>query len=397
MAELLAPAGDLTRLRSAVHFGADAVYFGGADFSLRAFAGNFDPAAMEEAFDFLHARGKKGYVTVNIFPKNADFPALGEFLKFLEGRADAAIVTDPGVIGFAKSVAPDLPLHLSTQANTLNKYAARFWAEQGVSRIVLARELTLAEIREIRDALPPEVELEAFVHGAMCISYSGRCLLSNYLHGRDANRGECVQACRWEYAVLREAKRPEEPLTLEEDSRGSYILNSRDLKLVRYLRELEQAGVSSFKIEGRMKTEYYVGTAVNAYRRVMDGRMTPEEADAELETIGHRAYTTAYFLGDNGETQCTETSKPEQSCDFAALVLGRCEGGVRIVQRNRFSEGDELEVVSNGPAHGATVRARMYDDETGEPVSDAKLVQQRLRLVTDLDLNEWDMLRKRRR
>ncbi len=393
MAELLAPAGDMLKLKTAVHFGADAVYFGGASFSLRAFAGNFEEGEIPKAFDYLHARGKKGYVTVNIFPRNADFSALGEYLKFLEGRADGVIVTDPGLVDFAKKTAPGLSIHLSTQANTLNKYAAKFWAEQGVSRIVLARELTLAEIAEIRDALPASCELEAFVHGAMCISYSGRCLLSNYLHGRDANRGECVQACRWEYTVLKEAKRPEEPLTLEEDSRGSYILNSKDLKLVHHLSELERAGVSSFKIEGRMKTEYYVGTVVNAYRRVMDGRMTPEEADFELEKTGHRAFTTAYALGGNEDTQCLQTSKPEQTCDYAALVLEKCENGVWIQQRNRFFAGDILEAVSSGHAHGKSVRAQIFDEE-GNPVEDAKLVCQRLRLITDLELSEMDMLRK---
>lgn len=396
MAELLAPAGDMLKLKTAAHFGADAVYFGGAAFSLRAFAGNFDEKEMPKAFDYLHERGKKGYVTANIFPRNADFPALGEYLKFLEGRADGVIVTDPGLVDFVKKTAPNLPIHLSTQANTLNRYAAKFWAEQGVSRIVLARELTLAEIAEIRDAIPSECELEAFVHGAMCISYSGRCLLSNYLHGRDANRGECVQACRWEYAVLREAKRPDEPLTLEEDSRGSYVLNSKDLKLVHYLSELERAGVSSFKIEGRMKTEYYVGTVVNAYRRVMDGRMTPEEADEELDKTGHRAFTTAYALRRNEDTQCLETSKPEQTCDYAALVLGKCENGVWIQQRNRFFAGDVLEVVSSGHEHGKAVRAQIFDEE-GNRVEDAKLVCQCLRLVTDLELSEMDMLRKPKR
>lgn len=396
MAELLAPAGDMLKLKTAAHFGADAVYFGGAAFSLRAFAGNFDEKEMPKAFDYLHERGKKGYVTANIFPRNADFPALGEYLKFLEGRADGVIVTDPGLVDFVKKTAPNLPIHLSTQANTLNKYAAKFWAQQGVSRIVLARELTLAEIAEIRDEIPSECELEAFVHGAMCISYSGRCLLSNYLHGRDANRGECVQACRWEYAVLREAKRPDEPLTLEEDSRGSYVLNSKDLKLVHYLSELERAGVSSFKIEGRMKTEYYVGTVVNAYRRVMDGRMTPEEADEELAKTGHRAFTTAYALGKNEDTQCLESSKPEQTCDYAALVLGRCENGVWIQQRNRFFAGDVLEAVSSGHEHGKAVRAQIFDEE-GNRVEDAKLVCQRLRLVTDLELSELDMLRKPKR
>lgn len=413
-AELLAPAGDLVKLKVALHFGADAVYFGGTAFSLRAFAGNFGDDEIREAFRLLHAAGKKGYVTVNIFPRNADFGALEEALKRLEGLADGVIVSDPGVIALAKKAAPKLPLHLSTQANTLNKYAAKFWHEEGVSRIVLARELPLADIREIRDALPDACELEAFVHGAMCISYSGRCLLSNYLNGRDANRGECVQACRWQYALspgadnapqgrevpypaaeLTEAGRRGMPLTLEEDGRGSYLLNSRDLKLVHHLAALEEAGVGSFKIEGRMKSEYYVGTVVNAYRRVMDGGMTAEEADEELEKTGHRAFTTAYLLGENDLTQCAETSKPDQTCDFAALVLERRPEGIVVEQRNRFLAGDQLEVLSAGPCHGQTLRAAPYTLE-GEPVADAKLVQQRLLLRTDLSLAPWDMLRKAR-
>ena len=400
MIELLAPAGDFDKLKSAVHFGADAVYFGGSDFSLRAFAGNFGNAQTEEALSYLHERGKKGYVAVNIFPRNADFGALREYLQQLEGRADGAIVTDPGLIEFARKVAPRLPLHLSTQANTLNKYAAKFWAEQGISRIVLARELTLAEIAEIREFLPDSCELEAFVHGAMCISYSGRCLLSNYLNGRDANRGECVQACRWQYAVhsakLVEAKRQGAPLTLEEDARGSYILNSKDLKLIGYLDQLRAAGVSSFKIEGRMKTEYYVGTTVNAYRRVLDGRMKVAEADEELEKTGHRAYTTAYFLGENADTQCVETSKPDRTCDYAAFVLGKTEGGVFVEQRNRFRAGDLLEAVSAGRDHGKAFRVRAMTDEEGNPVEDAKLVCQKLYLACDLDLSAFDMLRKPR-
>lgn len=269
MVELLAPAGDFEKLKTALYFGADAVYLGGKDFSLRAFADNFTAEEMARAVAYAHALGKKVYVTANIFARNADFAPLGDMFAFLqEIGADAALVTDAGALALAKQRAPRLPLHLSTQANTTNKYAAKFWQEQGVSRVVLARELSLAEIAEIH-AFCPGLELEAFVHGAMCISYSGRCLLSNYLDGRDSNRGACVQACRWRYEVRPEGGKA--PLPAEEDARGTYVFNSKDLNMLPYLEELAAAGVCSFKIEGRMKSRYYLATVVGAYRRALDG------------------------------------------------------------------------------------------------------------------------------
>ena len=241
--ELLSPAGNMEKLTVACHFGADAVYFAGKTFGLRAYAGNFTETEMKEAIDYLHARGKKGYVTVNVFPYDEDFPALIRHLEYLaEIQADGAIVSDPGVISVAKKVAPSLELHLSTQANTLNAYAASFWADMGVKRVVLARELSLDRIKAIRDALDSKVELECFAHGAMCISYSGRCLLSNYLSGRDNYKGECVQACRWNY-VLHEKSRDSREFPIEEDERGAYIMNSHDLKTIGFLNELIKAGV----------------------------------------------------------------------------------------------------------------------------------------------------------
>lgn len=265
--ELLAPAGNFEKLKTALRFGADAVYLGGKSFSLRSFSDNFTDEELKAAAEYVHARGKKMYVTVNIFAKNSDFSQLEKTFRFLqEIGADAALVTDAGAFALARKVAPNLPLHISTQANTTNAYAARFWQEAGAERVVLARELSLQEIAQIRDHCPG-LELEAFVHGAMCISYSGRCLLSNYLAHRDSNRGACVQACRWKFD-LRARREEGGSLTAEEDERGTYLLNSKDLNMLSHLEEMRRAGVCSFKIEGRMKSSYYLATVVNAYRRV---------------------------------------------------------------------------------------------------------------------------------
>ena len=285
--ELLAPAGSLEKLKVAFLYGADAVYVGGKNFSLRQYADNFTAEELAEGIDYAHERQKKVYVAVNIFAKNADFPEAEKYFKFLERiGADAVLITDPGLIALCKKTAPGLEIHLSTQANTLNKYAVRFWAEQGVKRVVLARELGYEEIKEIAE-YNPDVEIECFVHGAMCVSYSGRCLLSNYLSERNANRGECVQACRWRYELTAYG-RDGDKLELTEDERGAYILNSRDLNLLKELNKLSEAGVKSFKIEGRMKTVYYLATVVNAYRRAMDGGDL-NVSEAELTKINHRA------------------------------------------------------------------------------------------------------------
>lgn len=396
MCELLAPAGDLIKLKSALHFGADAVYFGG-DFSLRASAKLTRPE-LAEGVRLCHAAGKKAYVTMNIFPKDGDFPALEEQAEALrEMGADGIILSDPGLLRLCRQRVPKLPLHLSTQANTLNRYSAAFWADQGVSRIVLARELSLEEIAGIRAALPSSVTLEAFVHGAMCIGYSGRCLLSNYLNGRDANRGACVQACRWAYRLTE----VEENRSLEvlEDERGSYFLNSRDLCMINHLKELQSAGIESFKIEGRMKSEFYVGTVVNAYRRALDalraGQEPPEALLSEVSKAGHRPFTTAWYLGSNSQTEFAESATPVTDYRFAALALERRGDRILVEQRNRFFEGDELEIVSAGKAHGQSLRVVGMTDEEGNPVADAKRVQQRLLLEDGGRLLPMDMLRKK--
>jgi Collagenase and related proteases len=352
--ELLAPAGNRAKLNTALRFGADAVYIGGSSYGLRAYADNFDETGLKAAVSYAHSLKKKVYVTVNIFASNRDFAPLAEYLQMLQAAgADAVIVTDAGVIDLCKKVAEKLDIHLSTQANTTNGYAARFWAQQGVKRIVLSRELPLSDIIEIRNIVGNDVELEVFVHGAMCISYSGRCLLSSYLTSRDSNRGECVQACRWEYAIA-ETQRRDNPLTLTEDAHGSYILNSKDLNMLSYVGELISAGVDCFKIEGRMKSEYYVASVVNAYRRAIDGygkygNDNPETLTllAELDKVSHRGYTTGLYF-ENKDNVCYETSKADGDYIFAAEVLGYDEvrGAAIVEQRNRFKAGDELEVLS---------------------------------------------------
>ena len=391
--ELLAPAGSLEKLKVAFLYGADAVYVGGKNFSLRQYADNFTAEELAEGIDYAHERQKKVYVAVNIFAKNADFPEAEKYFKFLERiGADAVLITDPGLITLCKKTAPGLEIHLSTQANTLNKYAVRFWAEQGVKRVVLARELGYEEIKEIAE-YNPDVEIECFVHGAMCVSYSGRCLLSNYLSERNANRGECVQACRWRYELTAYG-RDGDKLELTEDERGAYILNSRDLNLLKELNKLSEAGVKSFKIEGRMKTVYYLATVVNAYRRAMDGGDL-NVSEAELTKINHRAYTKAYFYGENDKTLNYDEGQEQGEYEFAAWVIGYEDGTALVEMRNRFAVGDELEVLSPGDSFLKKFVVGDMTDEDNVPVTDAKLVQQRLKIAVPFRLYAGDILRKK--
>ena len=369
--ELLAPAGSLEKLKVAFLYGADAVYVGGKNFSLRQYADNFTAEELAEGIDYAHERQKKVYVAVNIFAKNADFPEAEKYFKFLERiGADAVLITDPGLIALCKKTAPGLEIHLSTQANTLNKYAVRFWAEQGVKRVVLARELGYEEIKEIAE-YNPDVEIECFVHGAMCVSYSGRCLLSNYLSERNANRGECVQACRWRYELTAYG-RDGDKLELTEDERGAYIL----------------------KIEGRMKTVYYLATVVNAYRRAMDGGDL-NVSEAELTKINHRAYTKAYFYGENDKTLNYDEGQEQGEYEFAAWVIGYDDGTALVEMRNRFAVGDELEVLSPGDSFLKKFVVGDMTDEDNVPVTDAKLVQQRLKIAVPFRLYAGDILRKK--
>ncbi len=395
--ELLAPAGSFAKFKTALYFGADAVYLGGKSFSLRTFADNFTGEELSQAVKLAHAQNKKVYVTANVFARNADFERLKDYFRFLEEIAvDAVIVSDPGVIYLVKQVAPKLAIHLSTQANTTNKYAVKFWWEQGVSRIVLARELSIAEIKEIHEFVP-EMELEAFVHGAMCISYSGRCLLSDYLDGRSSNRGACVQSCRWRYEVraLNATNGQSEWLPVEEDEKGTYIFNSKDLNMLDYLREMEGAGIRSFKLEGRMKSGYYLATVVNAYRLAMQNNDF-QTASEELANVAHRDYTTAYATGQNAQTVNYADSQSKGEYAYIADVLGSKDGFALAQMRNRFFEGDVLEVLSpDGNFLKSFPVTEVYDSK-GERVSDCKLVQEIYKIRCPYELKEGDYLRRKR-
>ncbi|MBE5742541.1 MAG: U32 family peptidase [Clostridiales bacterium] len=399
--ELLAPAGNFEKLKTAIYYGADAVYLGGKSFSLRAQADNFTEEEILKAVEYAHGKNVKIYVTVNIFARNYDFQKAIEYFKFLESaNVDAVLITDVGLIKVAKEFAPKLKIHLSTQANTLNKYAVKFWGEMGVERVVVARELSLAEIKEITDFCP-EVQIEAFIHGAMCISYSGRCLLSNYFNGRDGNRGECVQACRWQYEI-REKSKEGEFFPIEEDGRGTYILNSKDLNMMNYIGEMIKAGIVSFKIEGRMKSEYYLATVINAYRRAIDEylKIGDNYSDNtmfydELKKTNHRVFTTAYMLGGNDSTVNYEDSQSAGNKQFIATVVGDGNGEYFTIQmRNRFKKGDLLEILSPSNNFNKTFTVEKVTDEEGNEVEDAKLVQQILRVYSPLKLKCGDILRR---
>ena len=399
--ELLAPAGNFEKLKTAIYYGADAVYLGGKAFSLRAQADNFTNEEIIKAVEYAHARNVKIYVTVNIFARNYDFDNAREYFKFLQDAGvDAVLITDVGLIRLAKEVAPNLTIHLSTQANTLNKYAVKFWGEMGVERVVVAREISLKEIKEISEFCP-EVQIEAFIHGAMCISYSGRCLLSNYFNGRDGNRGECVQACRWQYE-LREKSKGGEFYPIEEDDRGTYVLNSKDLNMMNHIGEMIKAGIVSFKIEGRMKSEYYLATVINAYRRAIDEFLKIGDKYSENTTFydellktNHRVFTTAYMFGNNDETVNYLDSQSSGKRQFIANVIGDGNGEYFTVQmRNRFKKGDVLEVLSPSENFNKTFTVDKVLDEEGNLVEDAKLVQQTLRVYSNLKLKAGDILRK---
>lgn len=392
-AELLAPAGNFEKLRAVLHFGADAAYLAGKRYGLRAFADNFDMPALRAAIAYAHARRAKIYVAVNVFARNADFAELDDYLSAVrEAGADAVIVSDPGVFVRVKKVAPGLAIHVSTQANTTNKYAAAAWADAGADRIVLARELTVAEIREIRDYLPGRVSLEAFVHGAMCISYSGRCLLSDYMTGRHGNAGECAQSCRWKYALY-EPERAEF-YEIDEDGRGAYILNSRDMNMLAHVKELADAGVDSFKIEGRVKSVYYAACITNAYRRVMDADGNAAGLEEEPYKTGNRGFTTGFYLGERGG-QRYDSSKPAGTYDFCAIVTDTFEGGFVAEMRNRFRAGDTLEVLSPDETFNRTFVPERMEREDGTPVDDVKDVCCRVRIYSDLPLKPLDILRRR--
>ncbi len=394
--ELLAPAGNFEKFLAAMHFGADAVYLAGGRFGLRAFAGNFSQEEMKKAAEIAHEKSKKVYVTLNIIARDGDFENLKEYLEFLqEIKIDAVIVADIGMLVYIRENAPKMEVHVSTQANIINSHSANLMAKLGAKRIVLARELSLEQIKEIRKNLPKEVELETFVHGAMCMAYSGRCFLSNYLTGRDSNRGECVQACRWKYMV-REVSREDE-LEVQEDEKGSYIFNSKDLNMIEHLQELKDAGVDSIKIEGRMKSAYYVATVVNAYRMALDALPNPpsEGLKAELCKASHRRYTTGFYFKDEHKT-FTEDSMPVQESEFVAIVTKSAKNGmVELEMRNKFSVGEELEVLSpNSETFNKKIKIEKITNSSGESVESAKVVQEKVMVPCSLSLFAGDILRR---
>lgn len=371
--ELLAPAGNMEKLHMALLYGADAVYLGGKMFGLRAFASNFSLAEMDEAVAFAHSLHKKVYVTVNIFAHNEDINNLPDYLRNLQAiGVDALLISDFGVWSVAREIIPEMPLHVSTQANTTNWAAVKAWENLGASRVVLARELSFTEMKEIGSKT--EVELEAFVHGAMCISYSGRCWLSSYLTGRDGNRGACAQVCRWEFN-LTEKNRPGEVYDVAGDEQGTYIMNSKDLCLLPYLLQLMEAGICSFKIEGRMKSAHYAASVVSVYRRAIDAcwrdpqhYTVRQEWLDELEKVSHRPYTTGFALGKpDASAQVYTTSSYLQTHEFVGLVRDWDNGRLTVEQRNHMKEGETLEVFCPDGSLRTLVLKEMRNQD-GEPI-----------------------------
>lgn len=404
--ELLAPAGDLEKLKIAILYGADAVYIGGEEYSLRAKAKNFDIESMRAGIKFAHEHGAKVYVTANIYAHNQDFEGMSEYFKKIEEiGADAILISDLGVFSVAKEAVPNMEIHVSTQANNTNYMSANTWYKLGARRVVVARELSLDEIKEIRAKIPEDMEIEAFVHGAMCISYSGRCLLSNYLSGRDANKGACSHPCRWKYHLVEET-RPGEYMPVVENERGTYIYNSKDLCMLNHIPELIDAGICSLKIEGRMKTPFYVGTVVKAYREAIDDYFEDKEKYLskidyymnEISKASHRDYTTAfYFSKPGGDEQVYTNNSYIREYDFIGMIQEDfdVETGCAIVeQRNKFEVGEEIEVM---PAKGESFKMiveKMWDDRGNEVIS-APHPQQILKVKFDRPVKKFDMLRKK--
>lgn len=399
--ELLAPAGNMEKLKMALLYGADAVYLGGKQFGLRAFGGNFSNEELKEAVEFAHNLNKKVYVTVNIFPHNSDIEMLPEYLAFLNTTgADALLVADIGLFMLAKKYAPDIELHISTQANNTNWATVDAWHNMGASRVVLARELSKDEISVIRQKC--SVELEMFVHGAMCISYSGRCLLSNYMTGRDSNRGSCAQPCRWKYSLVEE-KRPGQYFPIEEDERGTFIFNSKDMCLLPYLPDVIESGVDSLKIEGRMKSVHYAASVVKAYRMAIDSYFENPEAFAvkeewleELEKVSHRSYTTGFYYGKPTEKDQIYTSSSYiQTSDFVGLVLDYDEatGFATVEQRNNMKLGQEIEVFQPQLTGYRQLLGEMYNDE-GEAIEVAPHPQQIVKIRMEAPVEPYAILRR---
>ena len=403
--ELLAPGGSLEKLKTAIDYGADAVYIGGEMFSLRVAAENFSKEDMQEGIKYAHDRGKKVYLTANILPHNDDIEEFEEFVKDIKNYGfDAVLVADLGLFDMMQELAPEIPIHVSTQANNINYRSAIKWYKMGATRVVLAREMSFKEIAEFQKKIPEDLELEAFIHGAMCISYSGRCLLSNYMTGRDSNMGACAHPCRWNYKLVEET-RPGEYMDVFENERGTFIFNSKDLCTIRHIPELVQSGIASLKIEGRVKTSYYVATVVGAYRREIDRYCADPEnyvfTEAEYEElckVSHRPYTTGFYFGKPDENSQVYTSSSYiRDYDLIGIVKSYdAENGIAtITQRNRFFKGDEIEIIQ--PMKPFFVQAvDSMCDENGNEIEVANHAEQIVKFKTAQPVCEGAMIRKKK-
>ena len=413
--ELLSPAGDFEKLEAALHYGADAVYLAGKHFGMRSASSNFTDDELEAAVLMCHSMGRKLYVTVNIMPHTNEYDELRRFVKFLsEIKADAAIVSDVGVVSVMRELAPDVAIHISTQASCVSAEACRAWHALGASRVVLARELTLSEIREICDNVPDSLEIETFVHGSMCVSYSGRCLLSNYFTGRDANRGACAQTCRWKYTpaavdLFEDKRGKEHALTAEEDPNGeTFFMSSRDLCMIEHIPELEEAGISSYKIEGRVKSSYYTAVVTNVYRMALDlYRSSPADYSAdpkwleELDGVSHREYGTGFFFAPPAENANTVT-KHGYMCEKAYLAIAvrdaltpDADGKYRaeFYQKNKMFSGERIELLTPGRT-GASMTCSGLQDMDGNPIDSTPHPLMRFTILSDYPVMKGDMLRR---
>lgn len=398
--EVLSPAGDLIRLKAAVDFGADAVYFAGQAFGMRAAPSNFSIDEIQQGVDYAHSRGVRCYLTLNTLPRNDEIKDLPEFIKAVgETGIDAFIVTDVGSIDLVKEYAPNAELHISVQTGILNYNTANFYYKLGAKRIVLARELSIEEIREIRENTPPDLELETFVHGAICMSVSGRCLLSNYLTGRDANRGDCSQPCRWKYHLMEET-RPGKFMQVVENDSGSYILNAQDMNLIEHIPEIYNAGVCSLKIEGRAKTEYYTAAVTNAYRRAVDGfiesgyssdyKVAPEIVE-ETDKISHRVYSTGFYFKENKPNEVLDTGGYIRNYELVGIVDECSEGVVTFTQKNRFYAG-EIDVLDSQKGSYVITVDKLYDADMNE-VETANKASQTYKFKCDTPISKGAFLR----
>ena len=407
MPELLSPAGNFEKLKAAVRYGADAVYMAGQIFGMRAAADNFTIEEMKEALDYAHSRNVKVYLTVNTMPRENEYPILKKYFNDIKNIPfDALIVADIGVISVAKEILPHIELHISTQANSVSSYACREWQKLGATRIVLARELTIEEIREIRKNIPEELELEAFIHGSMCVSYSGRCLLSNLLIGRDANRGMCAQPCRWNYRIeernfdIIEEKRPDIPIPVKEINGETFIMSSKDMCMIEHIPDLMECGVNSFKIEGRMKSAYYTAVVTNAYRMAIDAYKKGNyqynsEWMRELESVSHREYSTGYFYDHCTESAntCNDMGYIREKAYLATVISYNNETGeALLIQKNKLCVGEPIEILSPGKTGVGAIAGEMYN-EFRESIQSAPHAQMKFYMKMPFEVKEGDIIR----